>query len=126
MQYIYGNTYPVKDQLRKLGGRWDSIRKAWKVPDHLEETAKRIVRGEAVDEVIETPVAVPEVVPEPPPPPPPPPAPEPVREAVYIPPRPCGNCYWPGAILERVDEDGKTGFVCERCQEIPAKELHFV
>jgi hypothetical protein len=27
--YITGNTYPVKDQLRAMGARWDADAKAW-------------------------------------------------------------------------------------------------
>jgi hypothetical protein len=26
---ITGNTYPSKDKIRKMGGRWDSSRSAW-------------------------------------------------------------------------------------------------
>lgn len=27
-----GNTYPIRDAIRKLGGRWDAEQKAWIVP----------------------------------------------------------------------------------------------
>ena len=27
-----GNTYPIRDAIRNLGGRWDARRKAWIVP----------------------------------------------------------------------------------------------
>ena len=27
-----GNTYPIRDAIRSLGGRWDARRKAWIVP----------------------------------------------------------------------------------------------
>ena len=37
--YITGNSYPVKDQLKGLGARWDADRKAWWVSS--EETAKK-------------------------------------------------------------------------------------
>lgn len=43
MAIITGNTYPVKDQLRALGGRWDSARKAWIVPDDKAEAAAALV-----------------------------------------------------------------------------------
>ena len=33
MKAITGNTYPVKDSLKAMGGRWDSTRKVWMVPD---------------------------------------------------------------------------------------------
>src|SRR5438477_4355069 len=35
---ISGNTYPVRDQLKALGGRWNPDAKAWMVPiDHADE-----------------------------------------------------------------------------------------
>lgn len=40
---ISGNTYPVKDQLRKLGGKWDPNQKAWLVPDDKADIAREIV-----------------------------------------------------------------------------------
>ena len=40
---ISGNTYPVKDQLKALGGRWDPAAKCWNVPDDKVEEAKKIV-----------------------------------------------------------------------------------
>src|SRR5436853_517110 len=42
---ISGNTYPVKDQLRSLGGKWDANQKAWLVPDEKAEEAKKLVTG---------------------------------------------------------------------------------
>ena len=27
-----GNTYPIRDAIKKLGGKWDADRKAWVVP----------------------------------------------------------------------------------------------
>ena len=27
-----GNTYPIRDSIRRLGGRWDKKRQAWIVP----------------------------------------------------------------------------------------------
>ena len=43
MTAITGNTYPVKDQLRGLGGRWNADQKAWMVPDDKAEEAREIV-----------------------------------------------------------------------------------
>jgi hypothetical protein len=43
MALITGNTYPVRDRLKALGGRWDAIRKGWVVPDSKAEEAARIV-----------------------------------------------------------------------------------
>lgn len=42
---ISGNTYPVKDQLRALGGRWDADRKAWMVPEAAAAKAQALVAG---------------------------------------------------------------------------------
>ena len=42
---ITSNTYPVKDQLRARGGRWDSDRTAWMVPADKAEEAKLLVDG---------------------------------------------------------------------------------
>lgn len=43
--YITGNTYPVKDELKAMGGKWDSTRKAWRVPDDKAEAARALVAG---------------------------------------------------------------------------------
>lgn len=40
---ITGNTYPVKDQLKAMGGKWDSAAKAWMVPDDVAEQAQKLV-----------------------------------------------------------------------------------
>lgn len=42
---ITGNTYPVREQLKALGGRWDANRKGWNVPAEKAEIACRIVNG---------------------------------------------------------------------------------
>ena len=42
---ITGNTYPVKDQIKALGGRWDAARKAWMVPADRADAARRLVTG---------------------------------------------------------------------------------
>lgn len=44
MTPITGNTYPVKDQLKALGGKWDSMQKAWMVPDDVAEQAQKLVQ----------------------------------------------------------------------------------
>ena len=43
---ITGNTYPVKDQIKALGGRWNADQKAWMVPEDKagEAKAKRLIR----------------------------------------------------------------------------------
>ena len=40
---ITGNTYPVKDQIKALGGRWNSDRKAWMVPADKADQARALV-----------------------------------------------------------------------------------
>lgn len=45
---ITGNTYPVKEQLKALRGRWDAEAKGWKVPEDQAEAAKAIVAGAPV------------------------------------------------------------------------------
>lgn len=42
---ITGNTFPVKDQLRALGGRWNADRKAWMVPAEKADQARQLVAG---------------------------------------------------------------------------------
>lgn len=42
---ITGNTYPVKDALKALGGRWNADRKAWMVPADKAVEAQRLVGG---------------------------------------------------------------------------------
>ena len=44
---ITGNTYPVKEQLKALGGRWDAARKAWMVPATRADQARALVGGSA-------------------------------------------------------------------------------
>lgn len=45
MTAITGNTYPVRDQLRDLGGKWDADARCWQVPDDKAEQARKIVAG---------------------------------------------------------------------------------
>jgi hypothetical protein len=43
MTKITGNTYPVKDQIRALGGRWNAASKCWEVPDDKATEAQSLV-----------------------------------------------------------------------------------
>jgi hypothetical protein len=43
MQLITGNTYPVKDKIKALGGRWNAAAAGWDVPDTVAEDCRRIV-----------------------------------------------------------------------------------
>ena len=40
---VKGNTYPVKEQIKALGGRWDGALKAWKVPPEKLSEALALV-----------------------------------------------------------------------------------
>ena len=42
---ITGNTYPVKDQIKALGARWNADKKAWMVPLGKADQARKIVAG---------------------------------------------------------------------------------
>ena len=42
---ITGNTYPVKDQIKALGGRWNPDQKAWMVPADKADQARSLVTG---------------------------------------------------------------------------------
>lgn len=44
---ISGNTFPVKDQLRAMGGKWDPVFKTWSVPHDRAEEARRLVASAA-------------------------------------------------------------------------------
>lgn len=45
MKAVTGNTYPVKDQIKALGGKWDADKKAWMVPDGKFDQAMALVSG---------------------------------------------------------------------------------
>ena len=47
MTLITGNTYPVKDQLKSLGARWNADEKGWMISDEKAEQARKIVAGGA-------------------------------------------------------------------------------
>lgn len=42
---ITGNTYPVKEQLKAIGARWNADAKAWMVTPDKAEQARQIVAG---------------------------------------------------------------------------------
>ncbi len=43
MVQVSRNTYPGKDALGALGGRWDAAAKAWMVPSERAEEARKLV-----------------------------------------------------------------------------------
>jgi hypothetical protein len=42
---VTGNTYPVKDSIKALGGRWDAAAKGWRVPAAVAPQAQALVSG---------------------------------------------------------------------------------
>ena len=44
---ITGNTFPVKDSLRAMGGKWNATAKGWEVPVEQEAAARSLVSGAA-------------------------------------------------------------------------------
>lgn len=40
---ITGNTYPVREQIKALGGRWNADSKAWMVPAAKADDARKLV-----------------------------------------------------------------------------------
>lgn len=44
---ITGNTYPVRNKLRDLGGIWNSFKKGWEIPKEKAEEANAIVSAAA-------------------------------------------------------------------------------
>jgi len=43
MVAVTGNTFPVRDQLKALGGRWDADARVWQVPESQAEAARALV-----------------------------------------------------------------------------------
>lgn len=43
MTTITGNTYPVKEQIKALGGRWNRDAQGWDVPDDKAAEARQLV-----------------------------------------------------------------------------------
>ena len=43
MTAITGNTYPVRAELRNMGGQWNAAAKAWMVPDDKADEARALV-----------------------------------------------------------------------------------
>jgi hypothetical protein len=47
MVEIKGNTYPVKDQLKAMGARWNADKKAWVISADKAEAARKLVSGDS-------------------------------------------------------------------------------
>lgn len=45
MVLITGNTYPHKEALKSMGGRWDAAAKGWRVPEGRADEARALVGG---------------------------------------------------------------------------------
>lgn len=46
---VSGNTYPVRDELKALGGRWDSQLKCWDVPAEKAADARAAVSAASAE-----------------------------------------------------------------------------
>jgi hypothetical protein len=44
-ELITGNTYPVKEQIKALGGRWNKACQGWDVPADQAAAARALVAG---------------------------------------------------------------------------------
>ena len=42
---ITGNTFPVKHQIKALGGKWNPDQKCWMVPSEKADEARALVSG---------------------------------------------------------------------------------
>ena len=51
---ITGNTYPVKEQLKALGGKWNPGLKGWAVPTDRAEEAQDLVTSQRYQSTIYT------------------------------------------------------------------------
>ena len=40
---ITGNTYPVKEEIKAMGGKWDSLNQGWQVPASRAPAARKLV-----------------------------------------------------------------------------------
>lgn len=43
MQLITGNTYPVKESIKAIGGTWSKSQQGWIVPDEAGDAARALV-----------------------------------------------------------------------------------
>ena len=43
MTAITGNTYPIRRELRAMGGEWDAAKKTWYVPDDRADEARSLL-----------------------------------------------------------------------------------
>jgi len=50
---IYGKTYDIKDELKKLGFKWDSLEKAWVNRKAFIKEAMDFVKATNIDDAIE-------------------------------------------------------------------------
>lgn len=48
MVQITGNTYPVREKLKALGGRWNQWAKCWEVPEAVADQARALVPSQKV------------------------------------------------------------------------------
>ena len=46
---IRGNTFPVKEQLKALEGKWNAAKKCWEVPRYRADEARKLVAAAPKD-----------------------------------------------------------------------------
>lgn len=51
LSLITGNTYPHREALRAMGGRWNSFAQGWEVPAEVAKQARALVAGSAAGSV---------------------------------------------------------------------------
>lgn len=49
MALITGNTYPVKEAIKRLGGRWNRVLTGWDVLEENAEAARTLVESAGTD-----------------------------------------------------------------------------
>jgi len=49
---VIGNTYPIKDEIRALGGRWDKVRRGWLVPDNQYDKVIGLLSAQKISDKI--------------------------------------------------------------------------
>lgn len=53
MVAITGNTFPIKDKLKAMGGRWNAAEKVWMVPEEFEDEAQELADKTPREEWVE-------------------------------------------------------------------------
>jgi hypothetical protein len=46
---VRGNTYPIKDQIKAIGGRWDANNKVWMIPEFRADYIEGLMKAKGLD-----------------------------------------------------------------------------